>query len=86
MFDFCYLQERWLPTLRNLVAQINETFSKNFQEMAVAGEVLLGMCYISPQEFFNTFICSTILTRFLWLDEHGNDFDSYGILIKVKFR
>lgn len=54
------LKGRWLPTLRNLVAQINETFSRNFQEMAVAGEVLL--------------------------DEHGNDFDSYGILIKVKFR
>ncbi|XP_071690087.1 structural maintenance of chromosomes protein 5 [Rutidosis leptorrhynchoides] len=54
------LKGRWLPTLRNLVAQINETFSRNFQEMAVAGEVSL--------------------------DERGNDFDSYGILIKVKFR
>ncbi|KAD5802893.1 hypothetical protein E3N88_14253 [Mikania micrantha] len=54
------LKGKWLPTLRNLVAQINETFSRNFQEMAVAGEVSL--------------------------DEHGNDFDSYGILIKVKFR
>ncbi|KVI00804.1 Structural maintenance of chromosomes protein 5 [Cynara cardunculus var. scolymus] len=54
------LKEKWLPTLRNLVAQINETFSRNFQEMAVAGEVSL--------------------------DEHGNEFDSYGILIKVKFR
>ncbi|ONK78463.1 uncharacterized protein A4U43_C02F19040 [Asparagus officinalis] len=31
----------WLPTLRNLVVRINETFSRNFQEMAVAGEVLL---------------------------------------------
>lgn len=54
------LKGRWLPTLRNLVAQINETFSWNFQEMAVAGEVLL--------------------------EETGNDFDSYGILVKVKFR
>ncbi|KAL6125214.1 hypothetical protein ACLB2K_073273 [Fragaria x ananassa] len=35
------LKETWLPTLRNLVAQINETFSWNFQEMAVAGEVSL---------------------------------------------
>ncbi|KAI3955361.1 hypothetical protein MKW98_018462 [Papaver atlanticum] len=35
------LKERWLPTLRNLVAQINKTFSQNFQEMAVAGEVSL---------------------------------------------
>ncbi|TXG55854.1 hypothetical protein EZV62_017167 [Acer yangbiense] len=35
------LKEYWLPTLRNLVAQINETFSHNFQEMAVAGEVSL---------------------------------------------
>ncbi|KAK9058096.1 hypothetical protein SSX86_022936 [Deinandra increscens subsp. villosa] len=54
------LKGKWLPTLRNLVAQINETFSRNFQEMAVAGEVSL--------------------------DERGNEFDSYGILIKVKFR
>lgn len=58
--DLNSLKEKWLPTLRNLVAQINETFSRNFQEMAVAGEVSL--------------------------DEHGNEFDSYGILIKVKFR
>ncbi|KAF2293540.1 hypothetical protein GH714_002569 [Hevea brasiliensis] len=35
------LKERWLPTLRNLVTRINETFSRNFQEMAVAGEVSL---------------------------------------------
>ncbi|XP_050387730.1 structural maintenance of chromosomes protein 5 isoform X2 [Argentina anserina] len=35
------LKETWLPTLRNLVSQINETFSWNFQEMAVAGEVSL---------------------------------------------
>ncbi|XP_052193685.1 structural maintenance of chromosomes protein 5 [Diospyros lotus] len=35
------LKESWLPRLRNLVAQINETFSHNFQEMAVAGEVSL---------------------------------------------
>ncbi|GAB2216841.1 hypothetical protein Droror1_Dr00024621 [Drosera rotundifolia] len=35
------LKGRWLPTLRNLVTQINATFSRNFQEMAVAGEVLL---------------------------------------------
>ncbi|KAG2668731.1 hypothetical protein I3760_14G004700 [Carya illinoinensis] len=54
------LKENWLPTLRKLVAQINETFSRNFQEMAVAGEVSL--------------------------DEHGKDFDQFGILIKVKFR
>ncbi|XP_057807772.1 structural maintenance of chromosomes protein 5 [Salvia miltiorrhiza] len=54
------LKESWLPTLRSLVARINETFSCNFQEMAVAGEVSL--------------------------DEHGTDFDQYGILIKVKFR
>ncbi|OWM78401.1 hypothetical protein CDL15_Pgr016125 [Punica granatum] len=36
------LKEKWLPTLRILVAQINETFSHNFREMAVAGEVSLG--------------------------------------------
>ncbi|XP_028760559.1 structural maintenance of chromosomes protein 5 [Neltuma alba] len=35
------LKGTWLPTLRNLVAQINETFSRNFEEMAVAGEVSL---------------------------------------------
>ncbi|KAF9665694.1 hypothetical protein SADUNF_Sadunf16G0150100 [Salix dunnii] len=53
-------QESWLPTLRSLVTQINETFSHNFKEMAVAGEVSL--------------------------DEHDNDFDQFGVLIKVKFR
>jgi len=51
---------KWLPTLRTLVSKINDTFSRNFQDMAVAGEVSL--------------------------DEHGLDFDHYGILIKVKFR
>ncbi|MED6161368.1 hypothetical protein PIB30_060113 [Stylosanthes scabra] len=35
------IKDKWLPALRNLVAQINETFSRNFQEMAVAGEVSL---------------------------------------------
>ncbi|XP_057458150.1 structural maintenance of chromosomes protein 5-like [Lotus japonicus] len=35
------IKGKWLPTLRNLVAQINETFRCNFQEMAVAGEVSL---------------------------------------------
>ncbi|KAJ8451451.1 hypothetical protein Cgig2_017842 [Carnegiea gigantea] len=35
------LKGSWLPTLRNLVSQINGTFSRNFQEMAVAGEVSL---------------------------------------------
>lgn len=35
------LKESWLPTIRNLVAQINETFSRNFKDMAVAGEVSL---------------------------------------------
>jgi hypothetical protein len=42
IFKF-FLQGKWLPTLRNLVAQINETFSQNFQQMAVAGEVSLGL-------------------------------------------
>ncbi|XP_057496428.1 structural maintenance of chromosomes protein 5 isoform X2 [Actinidia eriantha] len=35
------LKGSWLPTLKNLVSQINETFSNNFREMAVAGEVSL---------------------------------------------
>ncbi|KAK7243423.1 hypothetical protein RIF29_38219 [Crotalaria pallida] len=35
------IKGKWLPTLRNLVAKINESFSHNFQEMAVAGEVSL---------------------------------------------
>ncbi|XP_058105367.1 structural maintenance of chromosomes protein 5 isoform X2 [Magnolia sinica] len=35
------LKEKWLPTLRDLVFKINETFSRNFREMAVAGEVSL---------------------------------------------
>ncbi|KAL2636129.1 hypothetical protein R1flu_007608 [Riccia fluitans] len=53
-------QDLWSPRLRELVSKINETFSRNFMEMAIAGEVTL--------------------------DEHGTDFDKYGILIKVKFR
>lgn len=40
-----YLQGSWLPTLRSLVTRINETFSRNFQDMAVAGEVSLGNCH-----------------------------------------
>lgn len=42
------LQESWLPTIRNLVAQINDTFSRNFKDMAVAGEVSLGvyLCFV----------------------------------------
>ncbi|XP_029126918.1 structural maintenance of chromosomes protein 5 isoform X2 [Cajanus cajan] len=39
--DLNNIKGKWLPTLRNLVAKINETFSSNFQEMAVAGEVSL---------------------------------------------
>lgn len=35
------LKASWLPTLQNLVSQINRTFGHNFQEMAVAGEVSL---------------------------------------------
>jgi hypothetical protein len=37
------VQAKWLPTLKLLVSKINDTFSNNFKEMAVAGEVLLGM-------------------------------------------
>ncbi|KAJ0975605.1 hypothetical protein J5N97_017570 [Dioscorea zingiberensis] len=39
--DIETLKGDWLPTLRRLVAKINETFGRNFQEMAVAGEVSL---------------------------------------------
>ncbi|CAI9102992.1 OLC1v1001399C1 [Oldenlandia corymbosa var. corymbosa] len=39
--DINHLKERWLSTLRSLVSTINKTFSSNFQEMAVAGEVSL---------------------------------------------
>ena len=46
------MQENWLTTLRNLVAQINETFSRNFQEMAVAGEVSLGIHYSSFNKIY----------------------------------
>jgi hypothetical protein len=37
-----FLQAQWLPKLRKVVARINDTFSRNFAEMAVAGEVALG--------------------------------------------
>nr|CAB3471226.1 unnamed protein product [Digitaria exilis] len=45
-YDICCseietVKGKWLPTLRTLVSKINETFSRNFQEMAVAGEVSL---------------------------------------------
>ncbi|CAI7801899.1 unnamed protein product [Closterium sp. NIES-54] len=33
------VQGLWLPRLRSLIIRINEAFSRNFQEMAVAGEV-----------------------------------------------
>ncbi|VFR02321.1 unnamed protein product [Cuscuta campestris] len=39
--DINSLKESWLPRLRNLVSEINDTFSRNFREMAVAGEVSL---------------------------------------------
>lgn len=35
------LKAAWLPRLRDLVARISESFSRNFTEMAVAGEVVL---------------------------------------------
>lgn len=84
------MQESWLPTLRNLVSQINETFSRNFQEMAVAGEVSLGNYYGS----LITIYCIWFIIKYhilIWwnvsfADEHDKDFDQFGILIKVKFR
>ncbi|KAI0511750.1 hypothetical protein KFK09_012382 [Dendrobium nobile] len=39
--EISVIRDQWLPTLRNLVEKINETFSHNFREMAVAGEVCL---------------------------------------------
>ena len=36
------LKGSWLPTLRSLVAQINETFCHNFQEIAIASKVSLA--------------------------------------------
>ncbi|WVZ24282.1 hypothetical protein V8G54_002826 [Vigna mungo] len=45
------IKGKWLPTLRNLVAKINETFSFNFQEMAVAGEVSLDEHDIDFDQF-----------------------------------
>ncbi|CAI5488599.1 unnamed protein product [Closterium sp. Naga37s-1] len=35
------VQGIWLPRLRSLIVRINEAFSRNFQELAVAGEVAL---------------------------------------------
>lgn len=80
------LQESWLPTLRNLVAQINDSFSRNFQEMAVAGEVSLGIYdwHLVIKLFVLSFLFILIFCFFS--DEHDMDFDKYGILIKVKFR
>ncbi|KAM0950640.1 putative structural maintenance of chromosomes protein [Dioscorea sansibarensis] len=49
--DIETLKGNWLPTLRNLVARINETFSHNFQEMAVAGEVSLDEHQVDFDKF-----------------------------------
>lgn len=85
-----YVQENWLTTLRNLVAQINETFSRNFQDMAVAGEVSLGIHYSSFNKiyFLRRLLAYSFDLMFLFFfsDEHDIDFDQFGILIKVKFR
>jgi hypothetical protein len=48
-FSSCIGQDKWLPTLRTLVAKINETFGHNFREMAVAGEVSLGKIPLSQE-------------------------------------
>ncbi|XP_072953823.1 structural maintenance of chromosomes protein 5 isoform X1 [Typha angustifolia] len=49
--DINTLKGKWLPTLRNLVTKINETFSHNFQEMAVAGEVSLDEHEVDFDQF-----------------------------------
>lgn len=53
--------------------------------MAVAGEVSLGM-YGSVSSPLFVFDNTLIFVSKLLADEHGLDFDKYGILIKVKFR
>lgn len=80
------MQGSWLPTLRNLVSQINETFSRNFQEMAVAGEVSLGIIYYYLLEFTTCYLWFPVLIYCFLSDEHDTDFDQFGILVKVKFR
>lgn len=67
-----YSQASWLPKLRDLVVRINETFSRNFKEMAVAGEVSLGKCHyliISFEVFYglciNWFIFQMNMTQIL---------------------
>lgn len=62
-----YVQENWLLTLRNLVSQINETFSRNFQEMAVAGEVSLGIISTPLNQNENLFIYNTRLVNGIFL-------------------
>jgi hypothetical protein len=70
------------------VAQINEIFSQNFKQMAVAGEVSLGICQMVTEINFiwssYASISSPIFLHFS--DEHDMDFNKFGILIKVKFR
>jgi len=69
------------------VAQINETFSRNFQQMAVAGEVSLGISNDKLKLFLFGLPMRPSLPIFLHSsDEHDVDFDQFGILIKVKFR
>ncbi|GJM97642.1 hypothetical protein PR202_ga14582 [Eleusine coracana subsp. coracana] len=54
--DIETVKGKWLPTLRNLVSKINDTFSHNFQEMAVAGEVSLGMDPINERKMFQQLV------------------------------
>jgi len=69
------------------VAQINETFSRNFQQMAVAGEVSLGMSNGKLKLILFGLLMLTSLPMFLHSsDEHDMNYDQFGILIKVKFR
>lgn len=48
---FLEWQGKWLPTLKELVVKINETFGHNFKEMAVAGEVSLGKLRLYSEHF-----------------------------------
>ena len=62
------LQESWLPTIRDLVAQINDTFSRNFKDMAVAGEVSLGiythdLFYIESGYFITSILIQCFSSR-----------------------
>ncbi|GAB5579688.1 structural maintenance of chromosomes protein 5 isoform X2 [Prionailurus iriomotensis] len=68
------VKERWLNPLKELVEKINEKFSNFFSSMQCAGEVDLHTENEKPGTFNK------------YVNVSQEDYDKYGIRIRVKFR